>query len=71
VKLSAVVGAVFFDYGSVAARERAGELGFLAGRPGADWAKVLDHTEIRRSDSQAAVPARANASGRFPPVRRH
>ncbi len=48
MKLSSGVGAAFFDYGSAVVRERADEFGFLSGRPQDDWAKVLDHTEIRR-----------------------
>jgi len=48
VKLGAAVGAPFFDYGSTAVGRRGGEPGFLSGRSRADWAKVLDHTEIRR-----------------------
>jgi CRP-like cAMP-binding protein len=41
-------GSGFFDYDSVGVDERADEFAFLAQRPESDWAKIIDHTEIRR-----------------------
>ncbi|HLH66715.1 MAG TPA: cyclic nucleotide-binding domain-containing protein [Solirubrobacteraceae bacterium] len=46
--MSSGLAAAFFDYGSGVVRVRTGEFGFLSGRSPDDWAKVLDHTEIRR-----------------------
>src|SRR6185312_14404402 len=46
--MSADFAASFFDYDTVAVRERAEELVFLAGRSQAEWEKVLACTETRR-----------------------
>ena len=47
----------FFNYDSVEVHERADQFEFLAGRPESDWAKILDHVEIRRFSNGELIVA--------------